>query len=201
MPLDLVSLYTKMDLASGYTTHSPLRQWLTCYKGRIDESEPFVPEYVTVVKALVARFLYEHGDRITSRSRVDAIAVVPSSTRPGAHPLENVLADLPLTIPVETLLQRGPGELDHNKPSVDGFVPVAATARRVLLVDDVCTTGSRINSAAVALASAGHHVAGAFVIARRFNVGYGNTPQFWVEQKALPFTWEHGPLVNRQHRP
>ena len=56
MPLDLVSLYTKMDLASGYTTHSPLRQWLTCYKGRIDDSEPFVPEYVTVVKALVARF-------------------------------------------------------------------------------------------------------------------------------------------------
>jgi hypothetical protein len=35
----------------------------------------------------------------------------------------------------------------------------------------------------------GHHVAGTFVVARRVNVGYGNTPQFWDKQQSEQFTW------------
>lgn len=191
VPLDLVSLYIK---------ESQLREWLTCYKGRVDGSEPFIPDYVDVVKALIARFFYEHGDRLMARNSFDAITVVPSSGRPGAHPLEAILNELPLTVPVVTLLRRGPGELGHNKPSVDGFVPLYAEAdvQRVLLVDDVETTGARINSAAYALTAAGHKVAGAFVVARRVNLGYKGTTAFWENQKSQPFTWKHSPLINRR---
>ncbi|MBX4171690.1 amidophosphoribosyltransferase [Rhodococcus sp. DMU2021] len=189
-PLDMISLYNKP---------SQLREWLTCYKGRIDESEPFIPEYVDVVKALIARFLYEHGARIQARSSVDVITVVPSSSRTGPHPLETILRDLPLQVPVVTLLRRGSGTLSFNKPSTDGFVSVDGPTRRVLLVDDVCTTGARINSAAYALDAAGHHLAGHFVVARRVNVGYKNTPAFWAGQKAKQFSWEQSPLVNSQH--
>lgn len=191
VPLDLISLYIK---------ESQLREWLTCYKGRVDGSEPLIPEYVDVVKALIARFLFEHGQRLVARRPFDAITVVPSSSRPGIHPLEAILNDLPLTLPVVTLLRRGPGELDFNKPSVDGFVPIDAdaAAQRVLLVDDVDTTGARINSAAYALKAAGHEVAGAFVIARRVNLGYKSTTAFWEEQKSQPFSWEHSPVINRR---
>lgn len=190
VPLDLISLYIK---------ESQLREWLTCYKGRIDGSEQFIPEYVDVVKALIARYFHEHGGRIVERSPVDMITVVPSSSRLGAHPLETLLNDLPLTVPVATLLRRGPGELGFNKPSVDGFVPVEAAPQRVLLVDDVETTGARINSAAYALSFAGHQLAGAFVVARRVNLGYKGTTAFWESQKSQPFTWEDSPLVNLRH--
>lgn len=192
VPLDLVSLYIK---------ESQLREWLTCYKGRVDGSEPFIPDYVDVVKALAARFFFEHGHRLLARHSFDVITVVPSSGRPGTHPLEAILNELPLTIPVVRMLRRGPGELGHNKPSVDGFVPIdsEADAQRILLVDDVDTTGARINSAAYALMAAGHEVAGAFVIARRVNLGYKGTTAFWEDQKSQPFSWAHSPLVNRQH--
>lgn len=192
VPLDMISLYEKP---------SQLREWLTCYKGRLDESEPFIPEYVDVVKALIARYFHEHGDRILDRSPVDVIAVVPSSSRPAPHPLESVLNDLPLIVPVETLLSRGPGELGFNHPSQDGFLAIDTQPRRVLLVDDVETTGARINSAAYALTNAGHTLAGAFVAARRINVGYKGTPAFWETQKNKGYTWSDGPLVNSQRSP
>jgi hypothetical protein len=192
VPLDMISLYEKP---------SQLREWLTCYKGRLDESEPFIPEFVDVVKALIARFFYEKGGLILQRSPVDVITVVPSSSRPTPHPLEAVLSDLPLTIPVETLLIRGPGELGFNNPSREGFVAVDAEPRRVLLVDDVDTTGARINSAAYALTAAGYTLSGAFVVARRINVGYKGTTAFWEAQKSKAFTWADGPLVNSQRPP
>jgi predicted amidophosphoribosyltransferase len=192
VPLDLISLYIK---------ESQLREWLTCYKGRVDGSEPFIPEYVDVVKALIARFFHQHGDRIIERSPFDVITVVPSSSRPGTHPLETLLRELPLTIPVVTLLRRGPGQLGFNKPSKDGFVPIDAAEQRVLLIDDVQTTGSRINSAAYALTAAGHQLAGALVIARRVNLGYQGTTAFWENQKAQTFSWEQSPVVSTQRSP
>lgn len=44
--------------------------------------------------------------------------------------------------------------------------------QRVVVVDDVYTTGAGINSAAVALAGGGHDVCGAFVTACRVNPDY-----------------------------
>jgi hypothetical protein len=187
-------------MISLYEKHSQMREWLTCYKGRLDGSEPFIPEYIDVVKAFYARLFHEHGSRLITRSPIDVIAVVPSSSRPAPHPLESLLRELPLTVPVVQLLERGPGELDWNKPAKDGFRPLDATPRRVLLIDDVSTTGARINSAAYALGLGGHHIAGALVAARRLTPDYRQTGELWDVQKATPFTWEQGPLVNLQNR-
>jgi predicted amidophosphoribosyltransferase len=191
LPLNLISLYIK---------DSQLREWMTCYKGRLDGSEPLIPEYVDIVKALIARFFHEHGDRLVQRRPFDVITVVPSSNRPGTHPLETLLRELPLTVSVAALLRRGPGELGHNTPSRDGFIAVDTPKQQVLLIDDVETTGSRINSAAYALTAAGHHLAGALVVARRVNLGYKGTTAFWENQKAQTFSWQHSPLVN-SHQP
>lgn len=188
-------------MISLYERESQLREWLTCYKGREDGSEPLVPDYINIVKALVARYFYEHGDRMMSRSPFDVITVVPSSTRLPPHPMESALLDLPLNVPVSTLLIRGTGDLGHNRPSRDAYVAVDAAPQRVLLVDDVETTGARINSAAFALTEAGHTVAGAFVIARRVTPDWMNTRPFWDSQKGKGFAWEHGPLVNSQRPP
>jgi hypothetical protein len=183
----MVSLYAKPSL---------LRDWLTQYKGRPDGSEPLIPEYIDVVKALAARFFYERGDEMMSRSPFDVIAVVPSASRPPPHPFEALLQDLPLQVPIVTLLHRGSGELGHNRPSRDGYVAVDAKPQRVLLVDDVETTGARINSAGYALTQAGHTIAGAFVVARRITPSWRDTQPFWDQQVARGFTWDNGPLVN-----
>jgi hypothetical protein len=88
--------------------------------------------------------------------------------------LAEVLASLDLDTPLLDGLRRGPGELEFRKPN-----PRATTSSRVplfpkqvLLVDDVYTTGSRVNSTAYALRANGMEVAGFLVMARRVNPGY-----------------------------
>jgi hypothetical protein len=90
VPLDLISLYCKPF---------QLRQRLTCYKGRLDESESFIPEYVDIVKALLSRYFYKHGERITVRAPADCVAVVPSTSRPRPHPLHSIFVELGLQVP------------------------------------------------------------------------------------------------------
>ena len=190
LPLDLISLYRKP---------SDLRDWLTCYKGRLDGSEPFVAEYVEIVRALLTRFFHEHGQHITTRAPVDCIVVVPSTYRPPPHPLHTILNGLGLDVPIRALLRRGDGELDFNRPATDGFVIAEKCSPvRVYLDDDVYTTGARINSAAVALAAGGHQLCGAFVMARRVNPDYQPAAaDFWQRQVANPFSWPQSPVVNR----
>ena len=161
VPLDLISLYRKP---------SQLRQWLTCYKGRLDESESesFIPEYVGIVKALLSRYFYEHGVRITVRAPADCVVVVPSTSRPPPHPLHSIVVEIGMQVPGRALLRRGPGVLGFNQPARDGFASAEkCSPQRVILVDDVYTAGARINSEVVALADAGHDVCGAFVMAPR----------------------------------
>jgi orotate phosphoribosyltransferase len=70
----------------------------------------------------------------------------------------------------------------------DPFVTHTRSRKRcspqhVLLIDDVYTTGSHINSVAVALFDAGHDMCGAFVIARRVNPKYQPADSnFWAHQ-------------------
>ena len=191
MPLDLIALYRKP---------SDLRDWLTCYKGRLDGSEPFVPEYVDIVRALLTRFFDDHGDRITARAAVDCIVVVPSTNRPPPHPLHTILQGLDFQVPIHELLRRGEGDLGFNRPARDGFVIAEKSSPlSVYLIDDVYTTGARINSAAVALTAGGHEVSGAFVMARRVNPDYvPAAAEFWRQQATQAFTWSASPVVNRR---
>lgn len=72
----------------------------------------------------------------------------------------------------------------------------ADAGARVVVADDVYTTGARANSAAHALRTAGVHVAGLFVLARRVNPGFNpRAEQFWAKQAAAPFDWGRSPVV------
>ncbi|MDA8367557.1 MAG: hypothetical protein M0Z62_11470 [Actinomycetota bacterium] len=90
----------------------------------------------------------------------DVVVTVPS-TRPHARCAVDALVDRVPALAAErsSLLERGPGRLDHLVASPDGFRAVAAAGRwrgeRVLVVDDVYTTGARAQSAAAALRAAG----------------------------------------------
>ena len=89
------------------------------------------------------------------------------------------------------LLRRGPGETAHRKPDRHAFEPTTGVAgRRVLLLDDVFTTGARSQSAAYALEEAGAAVPAIVVVARRINPDWRpEVAEWWKRQLAIPFSW------------
>lgn len=185
-------------VASLYCKPSPLRDTLTRYKGRDDEDDPFDPAEVERVRSMLGRLLLEHGDAMEARfGEPDTLVVVPSTDRPSPHPLEAVLDSLGLDVPMMPLLERGSGDMGFRRPHPDGFqTRPSDRARRVWLIDDVYTTGSRLNSAACALEAAGHRVLGAVVLARRINPGYSDeAAQFWDSARGETFDWQDGPWV------
>lgn len=187
-----------ISVISLYRKPSPLREWLTTYKGRTDGSEQLVPEHQAYVQALLGRFFLEHGTALEQRlGGLDAIVVVPSTTRPDPHPLTAVAEGLHLDVPLVSLLQRGTGNLGFNRPARDGYQALPHDrVLRVLLLDDVYTTGSRANSAAAALRDAGHHVAGLLVLARRVNLDYDPAVQaLWDDRRATRFDWARSPVL------
>lgn len=188
--LDVITLYRKPSL---------LRDWLTSYKGRPDSSDPYIPEYEQNIQALLWQFFNDHAERLIARGGgLDCIVVVPSTHRAPPHPLEKALAAIDVPAPVSPLLVRGPGELDFNKPAADGYqLACYQSPQRVLLVDDVYTTGAHINSAATALRKGGHTITGAFTIARRVRTEFHPDAQaLWDRQTATGFTWPTGPIVS-----
>lgn len=187
-----------ISVISLYRKPSPLRDWLTYYKGRIDEGEPPNPSYRQILSDILADFFDLHEPNLKDATRgYDSLVVVPSTSNGPPHPLEGILQDLQLPKPTLSPLARGAGELGFRRPSADGYeVTDPHMAGRVLIVDDVYTTGSRLNSAAVALRNAGIEVSGALVIARRVNPGYSPEAQaFWDRQVQQQFTLAQSPHV------
>ena len=177
---------------------SPLRDWLTRYKGRPGDDDPFEQASFDRVQAVLGRYLLAHGSTLLARiGPLDAVVVVPSGgDRPPPHPLEEVLTGLGFEMPIQRLLTRGPGYLGFRTSSIDGYTCRTGDApARVLLVEDVFVTGARVFSAARALADGGHIVAGALVIARRVNRDWGGCQQMWDQQRAEGFTWGGSPCT------
>jgi len=195
LPINVVTLYRKP---------SSVRDWLTQYKGRATEEDPLEPSYKPLVEAMLGRFIIEHGDVLEERlGGFDSVQVVPSSMshRSPPHPLDAVVDNLGLDRPRVQLLAVGTEELNWTQPSPNGYrIMSEFPPQRILLIDDVHTTGSRSNSAAYTLRNAGHQVAGILVIGRRVNPGYkAGVQEFWEQQVSLPYDWRSSPgLVRNQ---
>ncbi|GAA0305519.1 ComF family protein [Kineococcus aurantiacus] len=189
VPATVISLYRKP---------SPLRDWLTFYKdpdaAADDEHRqwPLEPARETTARlsTITARFLLENVGAAPLQD-LDAVCVVPSTRRQPPHALEAVLRGVGLNVPVVSLLQRTTTPLEHSHPALGAYActePVQDS--RVLLVDDVYTTGALSQSAAHALQEAGAHVTALIVLARRFNPGHDPAvAAIWQRQAAAAFSW------------
>lgn len=187
---------TRILPISLYCKPSRLRDWLKFYK---PGDEEYRPEFAALLGALLARFMEEHGDALErSIGGYDSVCVVPSSERPPPHPLAQVIdAHVEqLAARREDFLTRGPGQLGHRRPAVDAFRPTRdVVGRRVLLVDDVYTTGARAQSAACGLELAGAQVRAVLVIARRINPEWrAEVSALWNRQRAVPFEFTAAPF-------
>lgn len=190
-PLDfsLVTLYSKPSI---------LRDWLTRYKGRPDDADPWDEESESVVLGVVSRFLVQHGERIEAPvGPFDAVVVVPSTTRVPPHPLEVLLARLGLHPAVAPILQRTTAPIGFRQPNPAAYrARMDIAGKRLYLVDDVYTTGAHLNSAAQALRDAGAEVVGALVIARRINPDYNDRArEVWDDARSEAFDWTDGPHI------
>jgi hypothetical protein len=172
-----------------YSKPSMLRDWLTLYK---DEADGRHAEYRAYLATIVDRFLLDNlATLIDVIGTYDVVTFVSSSHRTGEHPLKGLINSCSRKFgqPVVSLLSRGKGEVGHRVMSDDAYlVTEDVSGRRILLVDDVYTTGSRAQSAASALQMAGATVVGILVIARRINPEFNSTANaLWARQRDLSY--------------
>jgi hypothetical protein len=176
-----ISLYRKPSL---------LRDWLTYYKPNIEQ---FEPNYGTNLCAIL------HAVWVFARDNLEArtggwhkVVVVPSSgDRVGIHPLEDEIAKLDEYAYCRPL-RRGLGGLGHRRMNDAGFVVTKdVSGQRLLVIDDVYTTGARSQSASSALTLAGAEVVGIMVIGRRINPDFsGQAARVWDRQVAKKFSFD-----------
>ncbi|HEX4540117.1 MAG TPA: hypothetical protein VH112_07700 [Acidimicrobiales bacterium] len=175
---------------SLYAIPSGLHTTLRSYKdgGAADGRR----RHTAFVASLLARFLFDHGDCLR-RGRVggwDFITTVPSTGRPGPHPLEGALSMVPwLAAQHRETLVRGSGAIGHNVACDTGFVALPDVGgARVLVVDDTFTTGARAQSAASALALAGARVVAVVPIGRVIDPGHGeHALAYWTSRSREAF--------------
>jgi hypothetical protein len=176
------------------------------YKGSRDADVRW--QHQLHIAAILYRFLEEHRPHIAAAAGrdYDTITIVPSkSGREGQHPLETAINLVrPLRESYIRMLEPGPGTIERNAPAVDGFVSgTDVRDRRVLLIDDTCTTGAKVQSAAHALADAGNDVVAALVIGRLIDVREPDATtkahvaelmnaraELWKQQAAKPFSFD-----------
>ncbi len=144
---------------------SPLYRALRQYKS--GEPEVAARQSARLV-SLLDRFFARHVECIAPGG-LDLCVVVPSpyGARPPPHPLAALVAASRSLPPLVDALFPGTSPVAHRRPSADGYRATnMVSGRRVLLVDDVYTSGAHLQSAAVALAAAGAEVVRAVVLGR-----------------------------------
>lgn len=174
---------------SLYSKPSQLRDWLTFYK---DDGDVMAdPAAGRAIATILERFFSENQEWLTGLRASGAI-VVPSTLRPPPHPLAVLLQQRgSLPFDVTYGLQRTAASLGHNQPNKDAFIATEGLrGRRILLLDDVYTSGARAQSAAYALRQVGAEVAALCVIGRRYNPGYSEeSGRVFARQSAERFSW------------
>jgi Phosphoribosyl transferase domain len=147
------------------TGTSPLYRALRQYKS----GEPDVAaRQAARLSSLLDRFFARHLPCVVPDG-LDVCVVVPSPPdgRPPPHPLAALVASSGWMPAVPDALFCGTSPVAHRRPSVDAYGATDRVAgKRVLLVDDVYTTGAHLQSAAVALGAAGARQVRALVLGR-----------------------------------
>jgi predicted amidophosphoribosyltransferase len=145
------------------------------------------------VAAIVARFLRDHGDCVRNAAGRDwtVMTIVPSSgARAGTHPLEVAVRMARAHGPLyRRLLERTAVPLERLHADEGAYrVTQDVEGMSVLLLDDTFTTGTRIQSAASALALAGAHVVAAITVGRVVRPDFSPEARaLWDQQRATPF--------------
>ncbi len=136
------------------TARTPLYRALRQYKS----GEPTIAARQQArLASLIERFFARHRDCIAPDG-LDMTVVVPSARggRPSPHPLSAVIAATTSLPDLLEALAPGTAQVDHRHPSDLGYrAKVDVEGSRVLLVDDVYTSGAHLQSAAAALFEAG----------------------------------------------
>ena len=173
-----------------YSKPSRLRDWLTFYKSY--PSSAADPNARLAISHITRRYFATNSSFMHSLG-IEAVIVVPSASRPAPHPLRILLDGLPeVQIPTWGGLRRTKSPIGHNAPRVDAFRALPwLRGRRVLLFDDVYTTGARVQSAAMALEAVGCDVAAAWVLGRRCNPEWSpEVGAIYRAQKGVRFSWD-----------
>ena len=189
--LTLLGATTPVFPVSLYRRPSVLRECLSHYKSSDDHIAN--PNAADAIGRILATFLRANDDALALKD-VDALVVVPSTSRPAPHPLELVLAAYgPSLPPVVALLERTTAALSHTHPHSSAFVTSRSVAGlKLLLIDDVYTTGARGQSAHSVLVNAGASVQALVVVGRRINTEYHpNAAELWSACAAAQFRWDN----------
>src|SRR5229473_621760 len=152
-----------------YRRPSLMRDWLKYYK---PGGEEYHPEYGQYLSIIIRRFMRDNRNTLRrSLGGFSIVCPVPSSSRHGKHPLITITESYPVfDMFVEEVLERGSAPVGHRVMDDQAFVPRRnISGERILLIDDVYTTGARAQSAASAVSIAGATVVGILVVARRIN--------------------------------
>lgn len=188
----------EVSLISLYSKPSRLRDWLTRYKGRPGDEDPWDQHAEDVIESLLSRFFGEYLSQLReTMDPIEGIVVVPSTDRVPPHPLALIVGRLELDIPLLDVLNRTSEPIGFRRPNAEAYEASPTVAgKSLLLIDDVYTTGAHLNSAAVALQRSSAHIAGAVVIARRLNPHYREeVRRFWESARRVPFNWDSGPYI------
>jgi hypothetical protein len=136
------------------------------------------------------------GKSITVRT------TIPSLTyRPGVHPFAAIAKDLGVV--ADELLAPAPLTTCHRIATPDKFVarhPDVVAGRHVLILDDIWTTGSNAQSAALALRRAGAAAVSVMVVGRWLNPSYPTTNTFIHSHLDATFDPRTCPVTGRPCR-
>jgi hypothetical protein len=165
-----------------FTPGSPIHKALVGYKSGRDRAERTLLS--RDLAQLVSLFLSRHSICLARMAGGgwDRIDVVPSTRRATQpHPFARALTHSPLLAQRQAgLLRRGDATVDHLLPDRRAFAAPPARSR-VLLLDDVFTTGARAFSAAHALQTAGAEVVAIVPVGRMVHVDDSRTSRWWSD--------------------